>query len=93
MGTAYKQPLSVASLPRTIVPGVFKPRIYDEIVPRRVRLNVTVTTPAECATLVQHEYRTATASEYSNVGGQDCFAVFEAVGVIFDPAMQVCLFE
>ena len=27
------------------------------------------------------------------VGKEDCFAVFDAVGVIHDPAVQSCLFE
>ena len=55
-----------------------KQRVYNEIRPHSISLNISVTTPAECATLVQRDYRTATAAEYSNVGGAWCFAVFEA---------------
>jgi hypothetical protein len=64
--------------PRTIVYGVFKQKVYDQIKPLKIPLNETVTTPAECATLVQRDHRTATAAEYSNVGGEWCGAVFEA---------------
>jgi hypothetical protein len=46
--------------------------------PTKIALNETVTTPAECATLVHRDYSEATAAEYSNVGGEWCFAVFEA---------------
>ena len=69
LGTAYRQSVSMPALPRTIAPGVFKARIYEEIVPRKHQLNAT--TPAECATLVQHRYPDATAAEYSNVSSRN----------------------
>jgi hypothetical protein len=78
MGTPYKQVASLSYLPRTIVYGAFKQKVYDQIEPLKIRLNETVTTPAECATLVHRDHREATAAEYSNVGGEWCFAVFEA---------------
>ena len=78
MGTPYKQVASLSYLPRTIVYGAFKQNVYDQIKPLKIRLNETVTTPAECATLVHRDHRTATAAEYSNVGGEWCTAVFEA---------------
>eukprot|EP01046_Picozoa_sp_COSAG06_P026994 COSAG06_NODE_2358_length_7012_cov_4.376826_1_plen_654_part_00 len=78
MGTPYRQVDSLSYLPRTIVYGAFKQKVYDQITPLKIPLNETVTTPAECATLVQRDHRTATAAEYSNVGGEWCTAVFEA---------------
>jgi hypothetical protein len=78
MGTPYRQVASLSYLPRTIVYGVFKQKVYDQIRPLKVRLNETVTMPAECATLVHRDHRTATAAEYSNVGGEWCSAVFDA---------------
>jgi hypothetical protein len=78
MGTPYRQVDSLSYLPRTIVYGAFKQKVYDQIKPLKIRLNETVTTPAECATLVHRDHRTATAAEYSNVGGEWCAAVFEA---------------
>ena len=76
------------------VPGMYKQRIHDEIEPTRISLNETViTTAAECAALVQRDHRTATAAEFSNAGLGWCNAVFEAVGVIYDPEVQTCLFE
>jgi hypothetical protein len=78
MGTPYRQVDSLSYLPRTIVYGAFKQKVYDQITPLKIPLNETVTTPAECATLVQRDHRAATAAEYSNVGGEWCTAVFEA---------------
>ena len=78
MGTPYKQVASLRYLPRTIVYGAFEQKVYDQIKPLNIRLNETVTTPAECATLVHRDHRTATAAEYSNVGGEWCSAVFDA---------------
>ena len=78
MGTPYKQVSSLSYLPRTIVYGAFKQKVYDQIEPLKIRLNETVTTPAECATLVHRDHREATAAEYSNAGEEWCFAVFEA---------------
>ena len=74
--------------------GIYKKRIYERIKPTKIALNETaVSTPAECAALVHRDYREATAAEYSNTGGEWCFAVFEATGVIFDPTVQTCVFE
>ena len=30
---------------------------------------------------------------YSNVGREECWAVFEVAGVIYDPVLQTCMFE
>ena len=78
MGTPYKQVASLSYLPPTIIYGAYKQKVYDQIRPTKIALNETVTTPAECATLVHRDHRAATAAEYSNVGGEWCFAVFEA---------------
>ena len=76
------------------VPGMYAPKVYEEIEPTRIALNETVvTTAAECAALVQRDYETAVAAEYSNTGHGWCNAVFEAAGVIYDPEVQTCLFE
>ena len=73
---------------------MYEPKIYEEITPARKALNETVvSTAAECAALVQRDHRTATAAEFSNAGLGWCNAVFEAVGVIYDPEVQTCLFE
>ena len=40
----------------TIVYGIYKPRIYDEIKPIKISLNETVTTPAECPALVHRDH-------------------------------------
>ena len=78
MGTPYKQVDSLSYLPPTIVYGIYTQKIYEEITPTKISLNETVTTPAECAALVHRDHRTATAAEYSNVGGEWCTAVFDA---------------
>jgi hypothetical protein len=94
LGTPYTQQRSMArALPKTIVHGVYKERIYQQIEPTRISIHVTVTTPAECATLIQHVFPEATAAEYSNAGHGWCNAASEAVGVIYDPEAQTCLFE
>ena len=62
----------------TQVYGAYTEKVYRQITPTKAALNETVTTPAECATLVRRDYPTATAAEYSNVGGDWCSAVFEA---------------
>ena len=89
-----KQPTSLSTrLAPTIVYGIYKEEIYDEIVPRKIALNETITTAAECATVVHRDYETANAAVYSNVGREECWAVFEAAGVIYDPMLQTCVFE
>jgi hypothetical protein len=94
MGTPYKQPTSLGMrLAPTIVYGVYKARIYEEIVPRKIALNETITTAAECAAVVHRDYETANAAVYSNVGREECWAVFEAAGMIYDPVLQTCLFK
>ena len=73
---------------------MYAPKVYEEIEPTRIALNETVvTTAAECAALVQRDYETAVAAEYSNTGHGWCNAVFEAAGVIYDPEVQTCVFE
>jgi hypothetical protein len=94
MGTPYKQPPhSLTRLAPTIVYGMYKTRIYDEIAPAKVALNETVTTAAECAAVVHRDYTSANAAVYSNVGREECWAVFQAAGVIYDPVLQTCIFE
>jgi hypothetical protein len=78
MGTPYKQVDSLSYLPPTIVYGAYPLKVYDQIAPLKIPLNETITTPAECATVVFRDHHTATAAEYSNVGGEWCTAVFEA---------------
>jgi hypothetical protein len=94
MGTPYKQPrfLSIRLAP-TIVYDMFKQKVYDEIAPQKVALNETITTAAECAAVVHRDYEAANAAVYSNVGREECWAVFKAAGVIYDPALQTCVFE
>ena len=76
------------------VPGMYPQKLYEEIEPTRIALNETVvTTAAECAALVQRDYETAAAAEYSNTGHGWCNAVFEAAGVVYDPEVQTCGFE
>ena len=59
-------------------PRRLQPERYDAIQPTKIALNLAVTTPAECATLVRRDFVNATAAEYSNVGGEWCTAVFDA---------------
>ena len=33
------------------------------------------------------------AAVYSNVGRKECWAVFDAVGMVYDPMLQTCVFE
>ena len=94
MGTPYKQPRSLSiRLAPTIVYGIFKEQVYDEIAPRKVALNETITTAAECAAVVHRDHEAANAAVYSNVGREECWAVFEVAGVIYDPMLQTCVFE
>eukprot|EP01046_Picozoa_sp_COSAG06_P007568 COSAG06_NODE_371_length_16707_cov_57.805576_12_plen_279_part_00 len=94
MGTPYKQPTSLSTrLAPTIVYGMYKESIYEDIAPRKVALNETITTAAECAAVVHRDYETANAAVYSNVRREECWAVFEAAGVIYDPVLQTCVFE
>lgn len=58
--------------------GAYNQEVYEQVRPTKLPLNETVTTPAECATLVHRDHRNATAAKYSNVGEEWCFAVFEA---------------
>ena len=94
MGTPYKQPSSLTiRLAPTIVYGMYKEKVYEEIAARKVALNETITTAAECAAVVHRDYEAANAAVYSNVGREECWAVFEAAGVIYDPVLQTCVFE
>jgi hypothetical protein len=43
------------------------------------------------AAVVHRDYENAAV--YSNVGREECWAVFEAAGVIYDPVLQTCVFE
>lgn len=72
---------------------MYDQRVYDEIVPTKIRRNETsVSTAAECAALVRRDHPTAAAAEYSNIGHGWCNAVLGAAGVIYDPEIQTCLF-
>eukprot|EP01046_Picozoa_sp_COSAG06_P068044 COSAG06_NODE_17914_length_914_cov_1.636810_1_plen_82_part_00 len=51
----------------------------------------SVTTAAECAAVVHRDYEAANAAAYSN-GREECWVVFEAAGVIYDPMAQTCVF-
>ena len=44
-----------------------------------------------CAAVVHRDYENAAV--YSNVGREECWAVFEAAGVIYDPVLRTCVFE
>jgi hypothetical protein len=43
--------------------------------------------------VVHRDYGEANAAVYSNIGRCECWAVMEAVGVIYDPVLQTCIFE
>jgi hypothetical protein len=47
----------------------------------------------QCISLVHQHFPDANGAEFSNIGGGWCNAVFGAVGVVYDPAVQTCLFE
>jgi hypothetical protein len=90
----YKQSTFLSNrLAPTIVYGMYKQWLYEEIAPRKVALNETITTAAECAAVVHRDYEEANAAVYSNIGRCECWAVMEAVGVIYDPVLQTCIFE
>ena len=82
MGSSFKQVDSLSYLPSTIVYGIYPEMFYQGILPSRIRLNETVTSPTEGAALhvhvVHRDHRTANAAEYSNEGEEWCVAVFEA---------------
>ena len=79
MGTPYKRVDALSYLPPTIVYGIYKHRIYQDIQPRKVSLNDSaISNAADCAALVHRDYREANAAEFSNVGREDCWAVFDA---------------
>jgi hypothetical protein len=93
MGTPYKQPHSLGRIAPTIVYGMYNAKVYGELAPTKVALNETITTAAECAAVVHRDYEAANAAVYSNVGREECWAVFGAAGVIYDPVLQTCMFE
>ena len=68
-------------------------KVYDEIVATKLAINETITTPAECAAVVHRDYEAANAAVYSNVGREECWAVFDVAGMIYDPMLQTCVFE
>ena len=45
------------------------------------------------AAVVHRDHEAANAAVYSNVGRDECWAVFEVAGVIYDPMLQTCVFE
>ena len=94
MGTPYTTNTSL-SLPHTIAFGLYEPKIYDVIAPRKEPMNESlVSTPAECVALVRRDFPEARAAEYSNSGKEWCNAVFgEMGGVIYDPMVQSCIFD
>eukprot|EP01046_Picozoa_sp_COSAG06_P041455 COSAG06_NODE_5148_length_3679_cov_9.779050_3_plen_139_part_00 len=99
MGTPYKQPRALGRLPPTIVREMYDDEILDEIAARNDTLRTPrdprgkFATAAECAAVIRRDSPTANAAVYSNDGGGECRAVFDAAGVIHDPMLQTCLFE
>jgi len=79
VGTPYKQSTFLSNrLAPTIVYGMYKQWLYEGIAPRKVALNETITTAAECAAVVHRDYEEANAAVYSNIGRCECWAVMEA---------------
>lgn len=99
MGTPYKQPRSLGRLPPTIVREMYEDYILDEIAAKNDTLRNPrdprgeFATAAECAAVVYRDRPIANAAMYSNDGGGECWAVFDAAGVIYDPMLQTCLFS
>ena len=94
MGTPYKQPIAHGiRLAPTIVYGMYTEKVYEEIAATKVALNETITTPAECVVVVHRDYEAAKAAGYSNIGREQCWAVFEVAGVLYDPVVQTCVFD
>jgi hypothetical protein len=57
------------------------------------RLNAThVNTAAECVALVRTRFPDANAATFSNMGQGWCEAVFNAQGVVYEHAVQTCIF-
>ena len=57
------------------------------------RLNTThVTTAAECVALVRTTFPDANAAAFSNMGQGWCEAIFNAQGVVYEHAVQTCIF-
>ena len=81
---------STLTLPPTTTDGLYPVKTYEAIVPTKIMFNAT--TPAECVALVRRDFPAANAAEYGNAGQGWCNAIFEAVGVIFDPMIQTCMF-
>jgi hypothetical protein len=89
MGTAHNNP----DLPPTTAFGVHNTSVYISSAAHKNRLSTSVTTPAECIALVRENFPDANAAEFSNTGRVWCDAVYNASGLIFDPAVQTCLFD
>ena len=84
--------LSVPSLCASQSFGVYDEAVYHNIEASTIAINATLATEAECIALVNKDYPAANAASYSNTGEGWCKAVFGAVGVIFDPLVQTCIF-
>ena len=82
-----------ANLPSTVAFGVFNASLYAESAAPKIRLDLRVTTPAECVTVVHKTFPDANAAEFSNTGGVWCDAAFNATGVIYEPLKQICIFD
>ena len=82
-----------ANLPSTVAFGVFNASLYAESAAPKIRLDLRVTTPAECVTVVRKMFPDANAAELSNTGEVWCDAVFKVTGVIYKPLKQVCIFD
>jgi hypothetical protein len=89
MGTSHRS----ANLPSTVAFGVFNASLYAESAAPKIRLDLRVTTPAECVTVVRKMFPDANAAELSNTGEVWCDAVFNVTGVIYEPLKQVCIFD
>lgn len=42
---------------------------------------------------MRQNFPDANAAQYSNTGRAECDAVYNASGIIYDPALQTCLFD
>ena len=76
--------------------GVYEQKIYDQIQPNRLRiqpLDGAITTAVECAVRVHQASFGHAAAEFSNDGTHECYAIYEASGVVYDPKWQTCLFD
>jgi len=89
VGMAHADP----SLPATIAAGVFDLSTFsnDSLAPT-ASVGVPAVSAAQCLSLVSLHFPDADGAQYSNVGKTECFAVYNASGVVYDYAVQTCMF-